>query len=56
MAVIEVNHTFPAITRPTIQTALGPLAVRVQSINYDVNVEGLEQEDGSEAFAVSIAK
>lgn len=50
LAVIQVDKKFPAITRPTIHTALGPLAVRVEAVQYDVNVEGLGHEEGTPKF------
>jgi hypothetical protein len=54
LALVHVDNNFPAITRPVIQTALGTLAARVESIQYDVNLEGLEHEDGTGAFAAII--
>lgn len=45
-----VDKAFPAITRPTVQSALGPLASRIESLQYDVNVEGLEHEEGTAGF------
>jgi hypothetical protein len=54
MGLIPVDKTFPAITRPTIQSALGPLAPRIDSLQYDVSVEGLEHEDGSAEFEAAI--
>lgn len=54
IAVVPVNDTFPAITRPTIQNALGGLASRIDSVQYDVDVEGLEHEDGSANFESAI--
>jgi hypothetical protein len=50
LALIPVDDQFPAITRPTIQRALGPLAQRIESIQYEVDVESLEHEEGDEAF------
>jgi hypothetical protein len=54
LAVIPVNKKFPAITRPLIQRMLGSVASRVESLNYEVNLEGLEQEDGTEQFTAII--
>lgn len=45
-----VDDTFPAITRPTIQSALGPLAPRIESLQYEVDIEGLEYEEGTMDF------
>lgn len=49
-AIIHVDAAFPAITRPGIQAVLGPPASRIEGVRYDVNVEGLEHEDGTPAF------
>ena len=50
IAIVPVDNEFPAISRNSIQKLLGPRAVRVEALQYDVNVEGLEHEDGSPAF------
>jgi hypothetical protein len=50
VAIVPVDARFPSITRPILQHVLGPLATRVDSFRYDVNVEGLEYEQGSAAF------
>ncbi len=50
MGIVPVDDRFPAITRNTIEQALGPLAPRVDSLRYDVDVDGLEQEDGTTEF------
>jgi hypothetical protein len=54
LALVCVDKDFPAITRPVIQSALGTLASRVESLQYDVNLEGLEHVDGTRAFAAMI--
>jgi hypothetical protein len=54
IGLIPIDDSFPAITRLTIQTALGPLAPRVESLQYDVSVEGLEHEDGSPEFTAAV--
>jgi len=54
MGLVRVDDKFPAITRPTIQTALGSLAPRIESLQYDVSVEGLEHEDGTVEFDAAI--
>jgi hypothetical protein len=51
IGLIRVDKNFPAITRPTIQIALGTLASRIESLQYDVSVEGLESEDGTKGFS-----
>lgn len=50
MAIVPVDKNFPALTRPVIQKALGDGATRVESLQYVVNVEGLETEEGSSEF------
>jgi hypothetical protein len=50
MGLIPVNDTFPAITRITIQKALGPLAPRIDAVQYEVDVEGLEREEEHSEF------
>jgi len=50
IAVVRVDSTFPSIDRVSIQRLLGPLASRVESLQYDVSVEGLEYEDGTPEF------
>jgi hypothetical protein len=44
-AVVPIDRAFPAITRTPVYKVLGPLASRLESIQYDVDVEGLEHED-----------
>lgn len=50
LGIVPVTGTFPAITRSTILDALGSGAARIESITYEVNVEGLEHEDGTPEF------
>jgi hypothetical protein len=50
IGAVAVDASFPAITRPVIQAALGSLAIRIESIQYEVNIEGLEHDDGSPGF------
>lgn len=54
VGLIRVDSTFPAITRPIIQSALGPLAPRIEALQYDVNVDGLEHEEGTVEFEAAI--
>jgi hypothetical protein len=54
MGLVLVDESFPAITRPTIESALGFLAPRIESLQYDVSVEGLEHEDGTVEFETVI--
>lgn len=50
LAIIPVDSQFPAITGPAIQKAFGPASQRIESIQYTVNFEGLEQEEGTFQF------
>lgn len=54
LAIVPVGTDFPALTRPVIQKAIGPSSHRVESLQYTVNIEGLEQEDGTEQFAAAV--
>jgi hypothetical protein len=51
LAVIKVDRKFPALTRRRMQSVLRNLAARVEALQYDVDVEGLEQEEGTAGFA-----
>jgi len=56
LATVPVTAGFPAITRRLIQTALGTApASRIDSLQYDVNVEGLEVEEGKPGFPSSFS-
>jgi len=55
MGLVRVDESCPAITRPIIQAALGPLAPRIESLQYDVSVEGLEREDGTVEFETAVS-
>jgi hypothetical protein len=55
LAMVCVDNGFPAITSATIRTALGPLAPRVGALNYDVNIAGLEHEEGTTSFDTVLA-
>jgi hypothetical protein len=50
MALVPIDSSFPAVTRLGIHNMLGPLASRVESVQYDVRLEGLEREDGTPDF------
>jgi hypothetical protein len=50
LAIVPVDGSFPAITRFTIQNVLGELAPRIESLRYEVSIEGLELEDGTPEF------
>lgn len=54
LATVAIDERFPAITRPAIQTILGKEAQRIDHMQYDVNVEGLEHENGSLEFSRAI--
>lgn len=54
LAIVPVNKKFPALTRPAIQSALGPVAQRIESLQYAVNLEGLEKEEGTPEFSAVV--
>jgi hypothetical protein len=54
MGLVRVDESCPAVTRPVIQAALGPLATRIESLQYDVSVEGLGCEDGTVEFEAGV--
>ena len=54
IGLVRLNEAFPAITRPMVRNALGDQATRVEALWYDVNVEGLEIEDGTPSFAAAL--
>ena len=56
LGVIPVDKNFPAITRPVIQKVLGSRGARVESLQYEVNLEGLEDEDGTRRFEAIISE
>lgn len=57
LALIAINGTFPAVTRRSLEGGLGAaLAVRIESLQYDVNVEGLGYEDGTPDFDAVIPR
>ena len=55
IALIPVDEQCPAITRPSVRIALGALANRIESVQYEVNVEGLEHEPGSAVYESTLA-
>jgi hypothetical protein len=54
LAVVPVNDPLPRLTRPRIAEATGPDSHRIEHVSYDLNVEGLEYEDGSDQFRSAI--
>ncbi len=54
LALAQIGSGFPAITRMIIQQALGSEVHRIEALEYDVNVEGLESEDGTSGFSLVI--
>lgn len=50
LAIIPVDHGFPVITVKTLTSAMGEVAHRIDHLEYDVNVEGLEHEEGSTIY------
>jgi len=53
--VVPVDNKFPSLTKKTIRDALGDDAIRIESLQYEVNVEGLEKEDGTAEFEAAIS-
>jgi hypothetical protein len=51
IAVALVDKLFPALTRPVIHKVLGARSSRIESVQYDVNIEGLESEEGTRGFS-----
>jgi hypothetical protein len=54
LAVVPIDSEFPALTRATIQKAFGRSSQRIESIQYVLNVEGLEHEEGTSEFSNAI--
>jgi hypothetical protein len=54
LAIVPVDTKFPALTRSVIQKSFGPIAQRIESLQYAVNIEGLEREDGTRQFAAAV--
>jgi len=54
IALVQITATFPALTRPRITAGVGPESNRIEHVCYDVNIEGLECEDGDPMFAAAI--
>jgi hypothetical protein len=50
MAIVPVDNNFPVISRTSLQNILGDLSQRIESLQYAVNLEGLEKEDGDPEF------
>ncbi len=50
IAVVPVDSQFPTITSSTLKALLGHEAHRIDRFVYDVNVEGLESEEGTEVY------
>jgi len=48
IATVPINDAFPTISRETIQKALGSAGSRVGDLQYEVNLEGLENEAAPE--------
>jgi len=51
LALIPVDSNFPVITGQTLKNAIGEIAHRIDHFEYDVNVEGLESEEGTELYS-----
>lgn len=50
LAMTKVDGRFPQITRVSVDKTLGPLSPRIEALWYDVNVEGLAEEDDGTLF------
>jgi hypothetical protein len=50
-AVVPINQAFPTLTRREIRQVLGDASKRIEALHYNVNVEGLEIEEGQPGFA-----
>lgn len=49
-AVIPVLPPFPAISQRMLKRALGGESSRIGNVHYEINLEGLEHEEGSPVF------
>lgn len=47
LAIVPVDSQFPSITSSVLSTLLGKEAYRVDRLFYDINIEGLESEEGT---------
>lgn len=54
VGLVRVDKTFPMLTRKTVEGALGSLAARIGSVQYEVIVDGLEHEEGTSDFDAAI--
>ena len=51
LAIIPVDSQFPAVTSSALLILLGKEAHRIDRFVYDINVEGLEGEEGTSLYA-----
>lgn len=51
LAVIPIDSQFPAVTSSTLLALLGKEAHRIDRFVYEINVEGLESEEGTSPYA-----
>jgi len=51
LALVPIDSRFPTITSTSLQYLLGEEAHRIDRFVYDVNVDGLESEEGTEFYA-----
>lgn len=54
LAIVKVDNGFPAISRLVLQNSFGCLSSRLESVTYEVDVEGLEYETGTPEFEEAI--
>ena len=50
LAIARIDERFPALTYASLTAALEAKAARIEAVQYDVNIEGLESEEDSQAF------
>jgi hypothetical protein len=51
LAIVPIEARFPSITSDGLQTLLGQESNRIARFVYDVNVEGLEGEEGTQLYS-----
>lgn len=54
IAMIPVDSSCPAVTRSQLKSAMGEPFARIGLIQYEVNLEGLENEEGTGSFAAAL--
>ena len=54
LAVAQIDDRFPTLTTASLIGSLGERAARIEAVQYDVNIEGLEFEEGAETFCAGL--